>query len=133
MVNRDPLELAVEAAHRLIIAYCAMFGETGANLHTVVDDFGINDNNVKWAADYARREGDESAEAIAELLLSLPLEHRARAVNPWLCARCGHSVILHEAQVTVSGEGGFSSITAAYRGACTLDDCDCEHGDPELD
>lgn len=133
MVNRDPLELAIEAAHRLIVAYCAMFGETGANLHTVVDDFGISDDNVRWVTDYARQQGDESAEAIGELLLSLPMEHRARAINPWLCANCGHSVILHDALVTMHEPPSTASTTAAYRGPCELDGCGCEHGDPELD
>lgn len=131
--ERDPLELAVEAAYRLIVAYCALFGETGANLHTVVDDFGIAEANVRAEVEHARREGDDAAEAIAELLLSLPLEHRARAVNPWLCAKCGHSVILHDALVTLDEPPSTVSTTAAYRGPCELDGCECQRGDPELD
>jgi hypothetical protein len=129
-VDRDPVELAVEAAHKLIVAYYAMDNPAGGSLHIVTDDFNIEDRSIRHCIEEAELEADpaeaELVEAIGELLLVLPLEHRARAVSPWLCARCGHSVILHRPFET-------GSLTAAYRGECMLEECDCTHGDPELD
>lgn len=63
----------------LVRAYYAIDGNSvGGNLHIVLEDGNIKDDDVQWCLDNARERGDASGVELAELLLKMTKTQRTK-------------------------------------------------------
>jgi hypothetical protein len=51
------------------------------SLHIALEDGNLQDQHVKWCADYARRHDDAEGAALADLLLSMSRTQRRRIMR----------------------------------------------------
>lgn len=69
----------------LLEALCGEFyalpgNGAGGSLHNVLDDCNVGADSVEWCREYARKEGDEIAFWLAQVLLACSEDDRV-----WLC------------------------------------------------
>lgn len=68
----------------LVVAYYAKSGHgAGGNLHIVLDDENVDDGQVQFCLDLARRVGDADGVQLAELLLRMSKTQRLKLACSW--------------------------------------------------
>lgn len=62
----------------MVSAYRKAGNHVGGSLHIVLDDGNVDDDSVRWCAQYARDNGDKDGEVIAEVLLMMSKTQRSK-------------------------------------------------------
>jgi hypothetical protein len=95
-VTAHPNKPTIPEVAPVIAAYVKKPGnDMGGSLHIVLDDGNIESHHVEFCRNYARDQGDEDGEKLAELLLQMSASQRRRlCVKPgweaWTEDRNGH-------------------------------------------
>lgn len=78
-VLAKPIKPTVPEVLPLVRAYYAKPGNgAGGNLHIVLDDYNVRDDDVQFCLDLAEQFNDEDGAALAKLLLKMSKTQRAK-------------------------------------------------------